>query len=249
MLVYFNQWKLVLNPTKSELINIMGLAKDTNPKLRKMAKEMKVQIAGTTLSIKNNIRILGMQFQTNNRFTENIKIRINKATRAKHSLARIIRNKNISPSIKTNIYKMYIRPILTYAAPIWCNQPQVSSHQMEILRRFERGCLRTCGGIHRPRGTFKHIKNSQIYKETGCVRLDRYIALRQLDFFNKCRNSGNIKIKNVVSGIRHHADPPYKSIDNTLKLHELGLFKPNENCLLFHTRYNNQPGLIYQTGQ
>lgn len=117
---YFENWKLILSEQKTEFINIMGLVRDTNARLRKNCRKMKIQINGTQIKHSNNIRLLGVQFQTNNRFTKNIKIIIGRARKARAKLNQILRNGTIDQKIKTNIYKIYIRPILMYAAPIWC---------------------------------------------------------------------------------------------------------------------------------
>lgn len=245
---YFENWKLVLSEQKTEFINIMGLVKDTKARLRKNSRNMKMQINGTQIKHSNNIRLLGVQFQTNNRFTKNIKIRINKARKAKASLNRILRNSTIDKKIKTNIYKIYIRPILMYGAPTWCLPPSVSSHQMELLRTFERGCLRSTANIRRDIGSFKHIKIQRIYDESGCIRIDRFIMQRHINFYNRCKHSGNIKFK-YGNNSTNRQNGPYNHISHLFDLNERGLLLANENLLLFHRRYNNQPGTVYNTGQ
>lgn len=148
---WFHGWKLKLNESKTELIHIMGQIRDTNVKIRRNTKLMKIFVNGHRIEPRTDIRLLGLQLQTNNRFTKNINIRLKKAKSAKFLLNRISRNSHIDTNIKTTMYKMYIRPILMYAAPVWCRQPQTSSHQMELLRVFERGCLRSTANIKRKR--------------------------------------------------------------------------------------------------
>lgn len=169
---YFQQWKLSLNGNKTELIHIMGFVRDTSPKLRKQTRNMKIVVDGRLLTYKNEIRILGIQLQTNNRFTKHIAIRLAKANSAMHHLKRIFKNSKIDTRIKTNLYKLYIRPILMYASPVWCRQPQVSSHQMELIRTFERSCLRSTANIRRKRNSYKHVSAAQIYDTSSCMRID-----------------------------------------------------------------------------
>lgn len=123
----FKDWKLVLNEEKSELIHIMGQVRDASPKLRKLTKNMKVSLNGHMLPYKNDIRLLGFQMQTNNRFNKHI--RLARAKHAKFDLNRIFKGAKINSKIKTTMYKLYIRSILMYASPVWCRQPQVSSFQ------------------------------------------------------------------------------------------------------------------------
>lgn len=91
MCEYFRNWKLMLSENKTEFLNVMGLAKDTNPKLRQLCRNMKIKINGTIIKQSSNIRLLGVQFQSNNRFTENVKLRLQKAGRAKFCLKRLLK--------------------------------------------------------------------------------------------------------------------------------------------------------------
>lgn len=156
--------ELVLSDGKTEFINIMGRASDTSPKLRRLARNMKLMIDSKLIPVSNDIRLLGVQFQTNNLFTKNIKMRLQKAQRANFLIGRILRNQHIDIKTKTSIYKMYLRSILVYGAPIWCQPLHTSSHQMELLRVFERSCLRSTTNIRRDIGVLKHIS---IYQHSG----------------------------------------------------------------------------------
>lgn len=122
---YFREWKLKLSEAKSEFINIMGRVADTNIKLRKKARQMNISVNGCILKLVKNVRLLGIQFQEDNRFTKNVNIRLTKARKAFFSLKRLLTNRSIDKNIKTNIYKIYIRPILTYGAPV-SNKIQIS---------------------------------------------------------------------------------------------------------------------------
>lgn len=70
------------------------MVKDTNNvKLRRDARKIKISINGNIVKLSNNIRLLGVQFQSNNRFTKNINIRINKARKAFYALRRLLSNR------------------------------------------------------------------------------------------------------------------------------------------------------------
>lgn len=72
--------------------------------------------------------------------------------------------------IKCMLYKLYIRLILIYAAPVWCRLPAVSAHQMERFRIFKRSCPRSAANIRRPRGQFKLVRIGSIYALTDLLR-------------------------------------------------------------------------------
>lgn len=243
---FFKNWKLLLSSGKSEFINIVGRLTDTGPTLRKKASNMKISLDGQILYESKSIRLLGVQFQKNNTFNENIKIRLAKAKRARFAVRKILSNRSIEKNVKTGLYKTYLRSILTYAAPVWCQPPLISAHQMELLRTFERSCLRNTANIVRDRGSFKHVKIKNIYDASSCIRIDKFIAGLHIDFYEKCIKSKNPKFKYTI----------YKGTGNKYKpmyyIHKLQVenkLYTNNDLLLFHRRYNRRPGLVYNTGQ
>lgn len=244
---YFNNWKLILSAKKSEFINIIGRVRDTGIKLRRIARRMKITLNGLLLNESKNIRLLGLQLQKNNTFTENVKIRLNKTRRARFALRGILSNKFVNIGVKTGLYKTYLRSILTYAAPVWCQPPLITAHQMELFRVFERSCLRSTANIRRERGSFKHIKLNEIYDKSGCQRIDRFIAQLHINFFEKCIKSKNKKFSYSTYGGRNNNN--YKPIYYLYKLHFKNRLFNNDNLLIFHERYNRSPGLVCNTQQ
>lgn len=242
---FFRSSKLRLNEAKSELIHILGMARDTNPGLRRRTRHMAISIAGHALRAKDDIRLLGVRVQTNNRFTKHIELRIQKARRAKFHIGGLLRNKHVDTHIKCMVYKLYIRPILTFAAPVWCRPPQVSAHQMERLRVFERACLRSAANIQRPRGQFRHVRVGRIYSESRCPRIDRFVAQNHIRFFTRVSTSDNFKFSQITG---RSVPGPYPPINHVHDLHERGFLVCNNQMLLFHQRYSGD-GLVYNTGQ
>lgn len=244
---YLEKWKLILNENKTEFINILGMARDTNPKLRRLARNMRITLKGNVIKHSSNIRLLGMHLQCNNRFIKHIDNRLSKAKISKFHLNRIFKRYKMPINIKCNIYKIYIRPILSYASPIWCRQPNVSSHQMERLRVFERSILRSATNSHRDRGSYKYINSKYLYNKANCLRIDRFMALRHLKFYNNIHNSNTPKLKNII--LHQNENGPYETIDALLLHHNHGNLVINDQFALFNTRYNQEPGLVYSLNQ
>lgn len=246
MFNYFKNWKLQLSESKTELIHIMGQVRDTTAYLRRNTRNMKITLGGHLLEHSNDIRLLGLRLQTNNRFTKHISIRLDKAKKAKFHLNRIFKNSKINTKTKTTMYKLYVRFILMYASPVWCRQPQVTSHQMELIRRFERGCLRSTANIRRPRGSFRHINASEIYNASSCMRVDRFAVLAHLNFYGKVTRSNHAKFNSINA---RFSNGKYSSMPYLFDQHLAGNLLVNNGISIFNTRYNGKPGLIYATGQ
>ena len=88
---FFHNSKLCLNERKSELIHVLGMARDTNPRLRRCTRQIKISISGHVLQASNDIRLLGVRVQTNNRFTKHVELRIQKARRAKFHIGGMLK--------------------------------------------------------------------------------------------------------------------------------------------------------------
>lgn len=97
---YFLDWKMKLNNSKTEFINVLGLARDTDYKLRRDSRAMIIVSDGNIIEHSDNIRLLGLQLQTNNRFIKHIDTRLKKANFAKFKLNRFFKKRKI-PKGKT----------------------------------------------------------------------------------------------------------------------------------------------------
>lgn len=245
---YFTDWKMIINHTKTEFINILGFARDTTPKLRRDARNMTITTSGHIIEHSKTMRFLGMHLQTNNRFSFHIDNRLKKANFAKFKLARFFKRRKIPTHVRSSIYKMYVRPIITYAAPVWCRPPNVSSHQMEKLRLFERGILRNATGSTRPRGSFKYPNAKDLYGDANCLRIDRYIGIRHVSFYNKLRNNTNHKFSGILSD-RPSGSRTYPKIDLIHSMNESGQLILNDSFSLFNKRYDGLPGTVYSLNQ
>lgn len=246
LLIYLKRWKLAINTKKTEFINILGQCRDTSANLRKKSKEMKIVMNGHIIKHSKNIRLLGVHFSTNARFNYHITDRIKKATKSKHFLTRFFRGRAIPVSIRANVYKLYVRPVLSYAAPVWCRQPHVSSHQMERLRAFERSILKSATNTYRERGSYKHPNASIIYQRAKCARIDNFMVIRCSRFFKKTQKTNLAKFNSILN------DRPigrYHPVDYLYALHSNGRLFNNGKISVFNTRYSGEPGIVYSLNQ
>lgn len=88
----------------------------------------------------SEVRYLGVILDKRLNFKKHIH---NTLTKAQRTLSRIYplmcRYNKLSTENKLILYKMLIRPILTYAAPIWCG---ISNTDFKRLQIFQNKCLR-----------------------------------------------------------------------------------------------------------
>lgn len=80
---YFVKWKLLLNPLKTSVIHLLGALRDTKPYFRKQVRSMEIRLNNQQILAQPKIKLLGLTLQTNNKFTEHVKIKLESATRRK----------------------------------------------------------------------------------------------------------------------------------------------------------------------
>lgn len=98
---------------------------------------------------KKSVKYLGMNLNYLIRCHAHIDGQITKARNAFKALARLFFDSRINSRARTICYLLLIRPILTYACPIWWT---LGAAQTEKIRKFERACIRATLTLYRCRG-------------------------------------------------------------------------------------------------
>ncbi|KAK2580361.1 hypothetical protein KPH14_010605 [Odynerus spinipes] len=126
---------------------------------------------------------------------DHIDTQLNKARNCYRALARLFHNANISKRARIICYLLLVRPIITYAAPVWWN---VGAAQMERIRQFERACLRAAMGMYRKAhsGFIDRISNKVIYDAANISRIDNYIIKITRNYYSQFANIENNIIQN-----------------------------------------------------
>lgn len=95
---------------------------------------------------RNTVKYLGVSLDYLIQGNVHIKTQLEKATTAFRANSKIFRNKHLTKKTKMILYMLLIRPIITYAAPIWWN---TNHTMMKKLRKLERQCLRVYLSMYR----------------------------------------------------------------------------------------------------
>lgn len=244
---YYKNWKLNINETKTNLINFYGNKKTIAPTLKKRNKLMQnISINNVNIQPKNNIKFLGINFDTRFNFIHHINNIISKINFSYFKLSRILKNQLIDIKFKNFIYKMYIRPIIGYGSASWLNPSFVSAHQIERIRITERKILRKTSNIQRKIGSYKHISNKKLYDKASIKRIDRYMIDNNVKFFKKCSDSKNDFLMQLVEPYKEnkYLSPSY--IFHYDQNEELFV---NNKLMLFHRGLENPHKMVYSTEQ
>ncbi|CAK9800653.1 RNA-directed DNA polymerase from mobile element jockey [Anthophora plagiata] len=188
---YYTNWKLKINTTKCETIlfrpNLKYTSNDTKRNWRKFQLKESSN-SSTIIPHKQTVKYLGITVDTQLKYFTHIDTQLTKAKIIFKTLSRLFLSKHLNNKVKVLCYTAIIRPILTYACPIWHNIP---NYKMEEMRIFERQCLRICLNLRKtPESNYKkNYKNIIILNKANIQRIDSFIIKVCGNYFAKTTTS------------------------------------------------------------
>jgi hypothetical protein len=132
---FFNSWKIKLNESKTEFSIF------THSRVMKSRMALsQPNLDGNVFDWKDSVKYLGVELDQKLNFQKHIQNSISKSNRAVSALYCLLKkNSPVSLKSKLTIYKSYIRPILTYACPVFTNCPKTHFNRLQIMQNK---CLR-----------------------------------------------------------------------------------------------------------
>lgn len=249
IVTYMKKWKIRMNPAKSEVIVFKGPNKYFGKNVNKLHNNITVQINSTPITPQRTLKYLGVIFSKNLQSVQHVNNIIRKVNATIACLRPLLRKHDgLSNRVKILCYKQLIRSQICYGFPCWSD---VSSAQMERIRRIERACIRTCTNTWRDENRM-YINNAKLLQKAEIERIDRVLVEQALKFFN----SPNEDCQNMQRCLQVYPDdmntstipykPPWhlKHLDNNNALYN------NGKLLYYHRAYNQRnPNLVYNTQQ
>lgn len=102
--------------------------------------DYQIEIDGIKVPWKEHVRYLGVHFDPKLSFKNHFDISLRKTNGMISTLFSIFKKQSLLPhNLKMLIYKLYLRPIFTYAAPLFAN---ASTTQLKRLQTMQNKCLR-----------------------------------------------------------------------------------------------------------
>ncbi|XP_063993676.1 uncharacterized protein LOC135171219 [Diachasmimorpha longicaudata] len=217
----YSMWNLKMNPNKCETILFRKPYRFLPGNRTKGITSFKISTSCPVtreiieLPHRNEVTYLGMKIDNlirNNKHTYTQQL---KASNRFKSLSRLFHNKNITKTSRLICYLILVRPLLTYASPIWWN---IGSRVMERTRRLERRCIRAGLRLYRNEnsGFTKKISNKQLYNTAKIQRIDNFILRLTRDYYKNLKTIKNEALEKLST-----VDP----IQTTIASHS-GYFPP-----------------------
>lgn len=168
---WFSDWRLLLNITKTEA-KIFSLRPIHNPPPLVLLNE---QV--TWLSSQEAVKYLGILLDTKLTWNAHItRIVTLTSSRIRKLYPLVNRRSQIGLDCSMLLYTSLVRPLLTYAAPVWGTANKTHMHRLQVLQnKF----LRTATNAP------WFVRNQQLHQELGILPLEQYIHSMSKSFFNK----------------------------------------------------------------
>lgn len=250
IVLFFEKWKIKINPNKSEAIVFKGPNKRFCKFVNEMHKYIRITINNTIITPQKSLKYLGVHFTKNLTHIRHVDHIIKKVNSAYFSLRPVLKSVDgLNKKLKMICYKQLIRPIIFYGFPSWSD---ISSHQMERLRQIERVCLRACTNSRRTRGDYYYINNSELLYRASINRIDKDLVEQALKFFAKPHEdcptfqASLVHDPDYLDDQRTHYKPP----SNLSYLNTTNRLYTNNLLLFYHRPFDPEnTNTVYNTNQ
>lgn len=200
---YFDRWKIKLNETKAEQI-VFSRRRNEKVILDKL------KINNTEIVPKSSVKYLGIELDERLNFHRHIKAQIHKGYAIKKILHPLLCSKSmLNEKNKLLIYKTYIRPVVTYAAPAFCH---LRPFPIRPIQNLQNKILRLA--LSKP----YYTRISKLHELADIPTIREYLNKVSSDFYEfQCKSNA---LTRQITKTRLHASPhplPYQFLPIFLK--------------------------------
>lgn len=183
---YFDTWKIKINESKTQAI-IFPYNKSP-----KRTPTINLCANGTIIPFKHEIKYLGLILDKKLTFRQHVQYACEKAIKCGRALYPLL-NRRSALNLKNKIllYKMCIRPIMSYSCQVWFHKTARShTKKMQIIQN------KNLKIIHKlpPRFSTK-----MLHRNFGHKMFSSFVKELTLTFNNKCRMSNYETIRNLIT--------------------------------------------------
>ena len=247
---YYEHNGITVNVEKSRALTVTGTLNRMTRQTRAECKLITVAMNGIAIPAVSSLKYLGIVINEKCSFVENVSNAIKKISCTMGAMKKVLTNKNLlTAASKLAFYKAAIRPVMSYAFPMWSG---VSSHQMERLRVAERKFIRWTRGDHGRRDGYRYLNSSVLYKEANVVRINAWMTALYLKQFNKFQISEKPWVAELFSErnqARSERNEKYPAPEYLFHLNTREPLFNQVGCLLHFNKRVRDGGEVYVTAQ
>lgn len=190
---YYKTWGIKINAAKSRAICIRNPSGKCPKFVVPQSKTLELTLDGVNIPIEQSVKYLGITFDKMLKFNSHARATLQKTKKILGSFSYILNSKHLPQATKLLLYKVAIRPVLTYGFPIWFTISPTVAKELEI---YERRILRKCVNRHYQSRTKKY-SNTYIYDISGIEPLCTYALKLQKLFVGRLATHENDLVKEI----------------------------------------------------
>lgn len=181
---YFRKWKIKINHDKTQAI-IFPFNKSP-----KRSPRRPLMFNGNRIDTLNQVKYLGVIFDQKLLFRQHIDAACEKAIKSFRSLWPLLnRRSTLNLKNKNLLFKSVIRPILSYASPVWYKAAKCHIKKMQIIQNK---CLKM---IYNKNWRYS---TQALHNETGYEMYTEFIQRQNTNYFTKISNSSYAIIRDCL---------------------------------------------------
>lgn len=172
---YMNKWKIKINANKTQFI-IFPFNRS-----RRRIPTIDLRFQDNIIRAKTEVKYLGVTVDQKMNFDVHIKNTRNKATKAMCALYPMLaRSSKLNFKNKNIVYKTMIRPILTYASPIWCHASKTRLKKLQIIQNK---CLKMINNLP------WRFNTNELHRRTEYPTIIELLEEHENKFKERCESS------------------------------------------------------------
>lgn len=172
---YLTSWKIKINAEKTQFI-IFPFNRS-----RRRLPSVALTFQGHTIERSSDVKYLGVTLDQKLLFKKHIEIARTRALRAMRALYPMLaRSSRLNVKNKNIIYKTMIRPIMTYAAPIWVSAAKTHIKKLQVVQNK---ALKQIHNLH------WRFHTTDLHQITNYLLVEELIIKMARDFRQRCGES------------------------------------------------------------
>ena len=216
------------------------LTQSTRDKIKNFEITINIDNIQHLVPHKKIVKYLGVKIDYLMRMNEHIITQLKKASDSFKSLCRLFLCKDLDARAKVICYQLLVRPIITYASPIWWN---TSAFVMERLRKFERSCLRKALNVYRAENSERMFNNKTIYELAKIPRIDIFLLKLTRNYHKNNFNHPNKIIDSLTAlspvASEARAVTGYLTPEDFMYIDKIGIVQDQNNVpTIYHISRN-----------
>lgn len=171
---YLDKWKIKINSEKTQAILF-----PFNRSYRR-TPTINMMFQGRNIEISNEVKYLGLTLDKKLNYNSHIENTKSKAIKCMYSLYSMLKSTRLNLRNKNILYKSVIRPIITYASPIWSGAPKRFIKQLQVVQNR---CLKLIHNLPRL------YRTAKLHEETRYPTIKELINTHSTKFREGCEIS------------------------------------------------------------